>query len=151
MFKWVSVTFNVQALRRERRHVGGLQSFQIGPLHWSAEYSDRTEPEEDSPVYTTRAAKFRVYRFPWRQGSISFSIQALGGSDCHKREYLPASQRQTHLHATCTAGRTRWGSEAGQRGRGFSDHEFFPATVRIEFARETTRRKNLEVGAQGFG
>ena len=27
------------------------------------------------------------------------------GSDCHLREYLPASQRQTHLHATCTAGR----------------------------------------------
>ena len=61
--------------------------------------SDRTEPEEDSPVYTTSADKFRVYRFPWRQG----------GSDCHKREYLPASQRQTHLHATCTAGRTRRG------------------------------------------
>ena len=64
---------------------------------------------------------------------------------------LPASQRQTHLHATCTAGRTTWGTEAGQRGRGFSDHEFIPATVPIEFARETTRRTKLEVGAQGFG
>ena len=32
--------------------------------------SDRTEPEEDSPVHTTRADKFRVYRFPWRQGSL---------------------------------------------------------------------------------
>ena len=31
--------------------------------------SDRTEPEEDSPVYTPKADKFRVYRFPWRQGS----------------------------------------------------------------------------------
>ena len=37
---------------------------------------------------------------------ISFSIQALGCSDCHPREYPPSSQRQTHLHATCTAGRT---------------------------------------------
>ena len=73
-----------------------------------------------------------------------------GGSDCHPREYLPASQRQTHLHATCTAGRTRWGTEAGQRRRGFSDHEFTPATVPIESARETIQRKNLEVGAQGF-
>ena len=80
--------------------------------------SDRTEPEEDSPVYTTRADKFRVYRFPWRQGSL-FPSKHSGGSDCRPREYLPASQRQTHLHATCTAGRTRRGTEAGPRRRGF--------------------------------
>ena len=50
------------------------------------------------------------------------AIQALRGCDCHKREHLPASQRQTHLHATCTAGKTRRGTEAGPGRRGFSDH-----------------------------
>ena len=69
---------------------------------------------------------------------ISVSIQALGSSDCHPRECLPASQRLTHLHATCTTSRTRRGTEAGQRRCGFSDHEFIPAAVTIEFARETT-------------
>ena len=50
-------------------------------------------------------------------------IQALGGSDCHQREYSPASLRQAHLHATCAAGRTRRGTEAGLGRRGLSDHE----------------------------
>ena len=36
------------------------------------------------------------------EAGISVSIQALAVSDRHKREYLPASQRQTHLLATCT-------------------------------------------------
>ena len=40
-------------------------------------------------------------------------------SDCHKREYLPASQRQAHLHSTCTAGGTRRCTEAGPERRGF--------------------------------
>ena len=64
---------------------------------------------------------------------IFVSIQALGCSDCHPREYLPASQRQTHLHAICTAGRTRR-TEAGPRRRGFFDHELIPAAVSIESA-----------------
>ena len=110
-----------RALRSD--HFIGLQST-----------SDRTEPEEDSPVYTIRADKFRVYRFPWRQGSL-FPFQALEGSDCHPREYLAARQRQTHLHATCTAGST----EAGPRRRGFLNHEAIPAAVPIESARETTQ------------
>ena len=84
------------------------------------------------------------------EAGISVSIQALGCSGCHPREYLPASQRQTHLHATCTAGRTRWGTEAGQMRRGFSDHEFIPATVPIESARETTQRKNFGSGRARF-
>ena len=58
-----------------------------------------------------------------------------------------ASQRQTHLHATCTTGRTRRGAEAGRKRRGFSDHEPIPAAVPIESARETTQREDLEVGA----
>ena len=69
------------------------------------------------------------------------------GSDCHPREYLPASQRQTHLHATCTAGRTRRGTEAGPRRRGFFDHEPIPAAVPIESARETTQREDFGSGA----
>ena len=86
--------------------------------------NDRTEPEEDSPVYTARADKFRVYRFPCRQGSL-FPSKHSGVA--------------THLHATCTAGRTRRGTEAGPRRRGVFDHEPFPAAVPIESARETTQ------------
>ena len=44
---------------------------------------------------------------------LCFHPSHSGSSDCHQREYLPASQRQTHLHATCTAGRTRRGTDAG--------------------------------------
>ena len=117
MFKWVSVTFNVQTLRREGRlveicrlrsaHFIGLQST-----------SDRTEPEEDSPVYTTRADKFRVYRFPV-EARIFVFIQALGSSDCQKREntFLPANVRRIHT-PPAPLGRTRRGTEAGPGRRG---------------------------------
>ena len=70
MFKWVSVTFNVQTLRREGRLVEICRALRSAHFIGLQSTSDRTEPEEDSPVYTTRAAKFRVYRFPWKQGSL---------------------------------------------------------------------------------
>ena len=136
MFKWVSVTFNVQTLRREERLLEICRAFRSAHFIGLQSTSDRTEPEEDSPVYTTTADKFRVYRFPWKQGSLFPSKHS--GVEIPIREYLPASQRQTHLHGTCTAGRTRSGTEAGQRRCGFSDREFIPAAVPIEFARETT-------------
>ena len=70
MFKWVSVTFNVQTLRREGRLLEICRALRSAHFIGLQSTSDRTKPEEDSPVYTTRAAKFRVYRFPWRQGSL---------------------------------------------------------------------------------
>ena len=70
MFKWVSVTFNVQTLRREGRLVEICRALRSVHFIGLQSTSDRTEPEGDSPVYTTRADKFRVYRFPWRQGSL---------------------------------------------------------------------------------
>ena len=82
------------------------------------------------------------------EAGISVSIQALGGSDCHPREYLPASQRQTHLHATCTAGRTRWGTEAGQRGRGFSDHEFITCHRPHRICERNNSAKKIGSGAR---
>ena len=65
-----------------------LQSSQIGHFIGLQSTSDRTEPEEDAPVYPTRADKFRVYRFPWRQGSL-----------------FPSNVRRTHTPPALLAGR----------------------------------------------
>ena len=73
-------------------------------------------------------------------------IQALGGSDCHQREYCPASLRQAHLHATCAAGRTRRGTEAGPGRRGLSDHEPIFAAI----SREKQLSENIGNGRVGF-
>ena len=91
------------------------------------------------PVIAQNQRRTHQFTLPGRTSSeftaprgdrdIFVSIQALGCSDCHPREYLPASQRQAHLHATCTAGRTRRGTEAGPRRRGFFDHEPTPARM----------------------
>ena len=141
MFKRVSVTFNVQTLRREGRLVEICRALRSAHFIGLQSTSDRTEPEEDSPVYTTRADKFRVYRFPWRQGSLFPSKH--GCSDSHKREY----HQSTSDASPRTAGRTRRGTEAGPGRRGLFDHEPVPAAVPTESARETTQREDLEVGA----
>ena len=137
MFKWVSVTFNVQTLRRERRLLEICRAFRSSHFIGLQSTSDRTELGEDSPVYTTKG--------------IFIPVQALGGCDCHPRKHLPASQRQTNQLTTFSTGRTRGSAEAGQRRRGVSDHELIPAAVSIESARETTQRKKLEVGTTDFG
>ena len=150
MFKWVSVTFNVQTLRREGRLLEICRAFRSANIIGLQSTSDRTEPEEETPVYTTKADKFRVYRFPWRQGSLFPSKHSGVAIALREDTFLPANVRRIYTPPAPLAG-TRWGTEAGQRGRGFSDHELIPATVPIESARETTQRKTLEVGAQGSG
>ena len=60
MFKWVSVTFNVQTLRREGRLVENCRAFRSAHFIGLQSTSNRTEPEEDSLVYTTKADTFRV-------------------------------------------------------------------------------------------
>ena len=59
MIKWVSVTFNVQTLRREERLVEICKALRSAHFIGLQSTSDRTKPEEDSPVYTTRADKFK--------------------------------------------------------------------------------------------
>ena len=78
MFKWVSVTFNVQTLRREERLVKICRALRSAHFIGPQSTSDRTEPEEDSPVYTTRADKFRVYRFPYRICERNNSVRRFG-------------------------------------------------------------------------
>ena len=57
MFMWVSVTFNVETLRREERLVEICRALRSAHFIGLQSTSVRTEPEEDSPVYTTRADK----------------------------------------------------------------------------------------------
>ena len=99
--------------------------------------SDRTEPEEDSPVYTTSADKFRVYRFPWRQG-VAIAIR--------ENTFLPANVRRIYTPHAQLAGRGG-GLKLVRGDAAFFDHEPIPAAVPIESARETTQREDLEVGA----
>ena len=55
MFKWVSVTFNVQTLRREGRLVEICRALRSVHFIGLQSTCDRTEPEEDSPVNPTKA------------------------------------------------------------------------------------------------
>ena len=55
---------------QRRTLVGICRAFRSSHFIGLQSTSDRTELGEDSPVYTTKADKFRVYRFPWRQGSL---------------------------------------------------------------------------------
>ena len=111
--------------------------------------SDRTEPEEDSPVYTTRADKFRVYRFPWRQESLFPSKHSRVAIAIRENTFKPANVRRIYTPTAPLAG--RGGTQTGPRRRGFFDHEPKPAAVPIESARKTTQREDLEVGAEGSG
>ena len=72
-----------------------------------AHFSDRTEPEEDSPVYTTRADTFRVCCFSWRQGSLFPSKHSGVAIAIRENTFLPATVRRI-----CTP-------QAGPRRRGF--------------------------------
>ena len=149
MFKWVSVTFNVQTLRREGRLVEICRALRSAHFIGLQSTSDRTEPEEDSPVYTTRADKFTVYRFPWRQGSLFPSKNSGVAIAIRENTFLPANVRRVRRIYTPPAPLAgRGGALKLVRGdAAFSDHEPIPAAVPIESARETTQRKDLEVGA----
>ena len=101
MSRWVSVTFNVQTLRREVRLLEICRAFRSAHFIGLQSTSDRTEPEEDSPVFTTKAYKFRVYRFPWRQGSL-FPSKHSGIRD---NTFLPANVRRIYTPPAQLAGR----------------------------------------------
>ena len=101
---------------------------------------DRTEPEEDSPVYTTRTDKFRVYRFPWRQGSLFPSKHSGVAIAIRENTFLPANVRRI-----CTPSAPLLKLVRGDAA--FFDHELILAAVSIESARETPQREDLEVGA----
>ena len=102
MFKRVSVTFNVQTLRREGRLVEICRAF--GLAHFIGLQST-TEPEEDSPVYTTKADKFRVFRFPWRQGSLFPSKHSGVAIAMRENTFLPANVRRMNSPPAPLAGR----------------------------------------------
>ena len=52
-------------------------------------------------------------------------------------------------HATCAAGRTRKGTEAGPGRRGLSDYEPIFASIPIESARENNSVRRFGSGARG--
>ena len=105
MFKWVSVTFNVQTLRREERLLEICRAFRSVHFIGLQSTSDRTEPEENSPVYTTTADKFRVYRFPWRQGSLFPSKHSGVAIDIRENTFLSANVRCIYTPPAPLAGR----------------------------------------------
>ena len=105
MFKWVSVTFNVQTLRREGRLVEICRALRSAHFIGLQSTSDRTEPEEDSPVYTTRTYKFRVYRFPWRQGSLLPSKHSEVAIVIRENTFLPVNVRRIYTPPAPLAGR----------------------------------------------
>ena len=105
MFKWVSVTFNVQTLRREGRLLAICRAFRSSHFIGLQSTSDRTEPGEDSPVYTTKADKFRVYRFPWRQGSLFPSKHSGVAIAIRENTFLPANVRRIYSPPSQLAGR----------------------------------------------
>ena len=105
MFKWVSVTFNVHTLRREERLLEICRAFRSAHFIGLQSASDRTEPEEDSPVYTTKADKFRVYRFPWRQGSLFPSKHSEVAIAIRENTFLPANVRRIYTPPAPLAGR----------------------------------------------
>ena len=111
-------------------HFSGLQST-----------SDRTEPEEDSPVYTTKAVKFRVYRFPWRQGSLSPSKHSGVAIAIRENTFLPANVRRIYTPFAPLAG--RGGLKLVRGDAAFSIMSLylppFPSNLR--------QREDLEVGA----
>ena len=76
-------------------------------------------------------------RFPWRQGSLFPSKHSGVAIAIRENTFLPANVRRIYTPPAPLAGRGA-STEAGQRICGFSDHEFIPAAVPIEFARETT-------------
>ena len=118
---------------KPKAHFIGLQST-----------SDRTEPEEDSPVYTTREDKFRVYRFPWRHGSLFPSKHSGVAIAIRENTFLSANVRRIYTPPAPVAG--RGGALKLVRGdAAFFDHEPVPAAVPIESARETTQREDMEV------
>ena len=61
--------------------------------------------EEDSPVYTTKADKFRVHRFPWRQGSLFPSKHSAVAIAIRENTFLPAKVRRIYTPAAPLAGR----------------------------------------------
>ena len=82
-----------------------MQSFQIGHFIGLQSTSDRTEKEEDSPVYTAKADKFRVYRFPWRQGSLFPSKHSGVAIAIRENTFLPANVRRIYTPPAPLAGR----------------------------------------------
>ena len=105
MFKWVSVTFNVQTLRREGRLLEMCRAFRSAHFIGLQSTSDRTELGEDSPVYTTKADKFRVYHFPWRQGSLFPSKHSGVAIAIRENTFLPANVRRIYSPPSQLAGR----------------------------------------------
>ena len=105
MFKWVSVTFNVQTLHREERLLEICRAFRSAHFIGLQSTSDRTEPEEDSPVHAAKADKFRVYRFPWRQGSLFPSKHSGVAIAIRENTFLPANVRRTYTPPAPLAGR----------------------------------------------
>ena len=105
MFKWVSLTINVQTLRREGRLLEICRALRSSHFIGLQSTSDRTEPEEDSPVYTTKADKFRVYRFPWRQGSLFPSKHSRVAIAIRENTFLPANVRRIYTPPAQLAGR----------------------------------------------
>ena len=65
----------------------------------------RDEPEEDPPVYTTKADKFRVYRFLWRQGSLFPSKHSGVAVAIRENTFLPANVRRIYTPPAPLAGR----------------------------------------------
>ena len=104
MFKWVSVTFNAQTRRREGRLVEICRALRSAHFIGLQSTSDRTEPE-DSPVNTTRADKFRVNRFPWRQGSLFPSKHSEAAIAIRENTFLPANVSGVHTPPAPLAGR----------------------------------------------
>ena len=105
MFKWGQCHLQRTNSSKGRSSGGDLQSSQFGHFIGLQSTSDRTEPEEDSLVYTTRADKFRVYRFPWRQGSLFPSKHSGVAIAIRENTFLPANVRRIYTSPAPLAGR----------------------------------------------
>ena len=99
--------FNVKTLRREAGLVEICRAFRSDLFIGLQSTSARTELEEDSPVCTTREDKSRVYRFPWRQGSLFPSKHPGVAIAMREHTFLPANVRRIYTPLAPLAGRGR--------------------------------------------
>ena len=102
---WDDTRTGACSLRREGRLVEICRALRSAHFSGLQSSSDRTEPEEDSPVYTTRADKFRVYRFPRRQGSLFPSKHSGVAIAIRENTFLPANVRRIYTPPAPLAGR----------------------------------------------
>ena len=130
MFKWVSVTFNVQTLRREGRLVEPIS------LVCRALVTARNQRNTNQSTLPRR----KIQSLPLSvEATIFVPIQSLGvAMAIRENTFLPVDVRRIYTPPAPLAGRGG-GTEAGPGRGGLSDHEPSIAAIPIESASETTQ------------